>query len=150
MDPPPGKAIFKDDGPHGLVVAEGSGGIASGWGPPPIAELIHGGGPLATFDRASVRLGLIMSTNRLEELRRLLPPESQPLLDELLEQARLANPECQTTEELIEATFGSTCDRCRQPFADADYLVVPVAGGGIGLVCPRCMQELRLGASVWE
>ncbi|MBO0713537.1 MAG: hypothetical protein J2O39_01420 [Acidimicrobiales bacterium] len=88
--------------------------------------------------------------NRLDELRRLLPPESQPVLDELLEQARRTMPECQTPEQLIEAAFGSTCDRCRQPFANADYLVVPVPGGGVGLVCPRCMQELRLGASVWE
>lgn len=91
-----------------------------------------------------------MPTNRLDELRRLLPPESQPLLDELLEQVRLAVPEAQTTEQLIEAVFGSTCDRCRQPFANADYVVVPVAGGGIGLICPRCLQDLGLTASVWE
>lgn len=89
-------------------------------------------------------------TNRLDELRRLLPPESQPLLDELLEQVRLAAPERQSAEQLIEAAFGSTCDRCREPFTNADYLVVPVPGGGIGLVCPRCMQDLGLSASVWE
>lgn len=91
-----------------------------------------------------------MPANRLDEIRRLLPPESQPLLDELLEQARLAAPECQSTDQLIEVAFGSTCDRCRQPFANADYLVVAVPGGGIGLVCPRCMRDLGLMASVWE
>jgi hypothetical protein len=91
-----------------------------------------------------------MPTDRLDELRRLLPPESQALLDELLEQARLAVPEPHHPEQLIEAAFGSTCDRCREPFVNADYLVVPVAGGGIGLVCPRCVQDLGLGASVWE
>jgi hypothetical protein len=91
-----------------------------------------------------------MPTNRLDELRRLLPRESQPLLDELLDQARRAAPECETTEQLIEVALGSTCDRCRQPFANADYRVVPVSGGGIGLVCPRCLQDLGLMASVWE